>query len=628
MFHRDSTIMDSVIREAGRAVADKLVPTDNDRPSFHYGYARARSPRPYSSSGSSHDYDSVSSGYGRRHGATRSEHHVNSDWGPSRGRSYPRYRDASPPRHHWGPRDRSPTPRYDDRYGGPQTYREQRRTDYGRDGVGRGRTLQRDDFNRGAFKHRAFESRPADDRWKRTIFPPDIRAAETDDAGHPQYPGGLEDDDDNLGIREPVGYEVNESLRRLRHVEAERRGTARYQKIVDAADSSRTGRFTDVGPVMSFAQAVNVFRWVYCGERTAMEYLKSNMTRLGTDPTLPRSVGEVTLLQHQNQAVARYKYVTSGVIAPQGKKTNAGRVYAGNVPALSQPADPIVTIAPSSDDVAPPTDDGEDIGEDVAMKDAPGVMNAIVRAYLGTASPPATDTTSVVLTEYAEPDTVGRRASKPPLTTAVRWYKAIPTNKWPKGMRVTRETWPSTPSATPWPTDVSAWFTINALVPLRGPTSLHRARFIAEAVNVLSIEGTFDRYAIEGTYVFDSLPLEHYPFDATNISAAQVVSWFVQHGIAPQSLALDALQDFARSRRNHIAGAASPVPTEFTSGFPASAKDVPAIIIRDEDLWQNLHHGAVRETVTTSYPAFPAGVAQGISASVHATTSQSTLTAA
>jgi predicted neuraminidase len=109
--------------------------------------------------------------------------------------------------------------------------------------------------------------------------------------------------------------------------------------------------------------------------------------------------------------------------------------------------------------------------------------------------------------------------------------------------------------ATPLKGDVVAWFTINALIPGRNSTtSLHRASFLSTTINILSVHGTFDHYAIISGYEFASLPLEHYPFSAEKILFAQVVAWFMQHGIDSKSDGLASLESFAHARRNHFVG--------------------------------------------------------------------------
>ncbi|KAJ6482377.1 hypothetical protein DFH09DRAFT_1212810 [Mycena vulgaris] len=384
------------------------------------------------------------------------------------------------------------------------------------------------------------------------------------------------------------------------------------------------------GTVLTFVQARNILRWVHHGDRSTMEFLKHIMTRLGSDPTLPRTVGEVTLLQHQNQAVARYNSIVHGNRVQRSKPANTGRLgppgYPFQAPVVvesvgtpeallqlanalaPQPAQPATTEPVATQDA------------DEDMPDAPGVKPPVLRAYLG--SSPALDegAPGVVLTENDDADHDTHRPVSAPRTKMVRWYGNVPTSHWPKGMRISVAALPDTPNASPWVPDVTSWCTINALSPVRVPggSSLHRARFLDAAIWMLSVHGTYLRYAEEGDYIFDNLPLEHYPFDATNISFAQITAWFIQHGIARDSDDLAILESYARSRRNHIAGNADLNAHEFDAGHPATRLDVDSIIIRDEDRWDRLRHATVRADVSTNYPQFPAGVNGGLKASMHA----------
>jgi hypothetical protein len=317
-----------------------------------------------------------------------------------------------------------------------------------------------------------------------------------------------------------------------------------------------------------------------------MEFLHSTVTLLGTDPTLARSIGEVALLQYQNQAMAQYNCIVKGDKIPRSKRANPGR--AGT---------PFQRA-----NVAPIT-----IG-------TPGALHAMSMdedrpsspVYLGTAPALRPDYTVVHLTETPAIDALGRRGTTASRSMAVRWYTALPTSHWPRGMRVSDTDLPSTPMATPMAGDVAAWFTLNALSPGHdGSTSLHRAAFLNAAILLLSVHGTYDHYAILGDYQFDSRPLEHYPFSAETITFAQIVAWFIQHGINNKSDGLASLESFARARRNHFAGSAEVNALVFDSGFPSAMHDVSRIAIRDEDLWKNISHGAVRQGIVTSYPSCP-----------------------
>ncbi|KAJ6480635.1 hypothetical protein DFH09DRAFT_1341365 [Mycena vulgaris] len=405
---------------------------------------------------------------------------------------------------------------------------------------------------------------------------------------------GSEDD-----IKEPTNYSTNEGIRRNRAIAAEKAGRL-YGKVLEEPDPQR---------------ARNILRWIHHGDRSTMEFLKHIMTRLGSDPTLPRTVGEVTLLQHQNQAVARYNSIVHGdrapiVIASIGTPEAITQLANALAPQPEQPA----TTKPA------PTQNADAQDADADMPDAPGVTPPVLRAYLGSSPTPDDGASSVILTENDDAERDTHRPVSAPRAKMVRWYGNIPTSHWPKGMRISISALPDMPTTSPWVPDVTSWCTLNALSPVRvrRGSSLHRARFLDAATRMLSVHGTYLRYAEEGNYVFDNLPLEHYPFDATNISFAQITAWLIQHGIALDSEDLATLESYARSRRNHIAGNEDLNAHEFDAGHPATRIDVDNIIIRDEDRWDRLRHATTRTDVSTNYPQFPAGVNGGLAASMHA----------
>ncbi|KAJ7086776.1 hypothetical protein B0H15DRAFT_950281 [Mycena belliarum] len=621
-------IVSGVMREAGRVMAERLLPNTRQHDRRDYSYddydrRRSRSPRPYSCSGSSLGCPGSDSGtsYGRRdsspYGDPRDRYHHR------RGDDRPHRRDDSST--YWSDsRYRSPSPgrgahqRRDSRH--QDNRRGQRR---GHRGRGRGRGVQRESSNEEALRRRVVDSRPA---VPRTLFPPNIMAATRDNDGHPLFPEAELEDGESTeeldAIREPRDYLANENRRREVATADEGSGKV-YRKIVDRLDPLRVGPWCIATGVVTFVQAINILRWVHAGDTFTAEFLKSVQTRLGTDPTIHRSQGEVTLLQHQMDAMRRYNAIIEGrklartrtsnaepagapfQAPPAGPATIGGPAPTTTTTSITAPtAAEAPAAGPDDDEPMPehdPSEPDDDAVEDQDPVETPG--------YLGTSVHGDTDTTIVVLTEHATADAFARFGMRSPLLKAKRWYANIPTAHWPRGMRVSQYALPSTTSAVPHDADVRAWFTINALSPDRGPdgTSVHRARFLDALIRLLSIHGTFHRYTQFGQYVVARLPFEHYPFESVNISFAQIVAWFVQHGIDSQSESVAVLESFARARRNHAAGVEDVNTLEFSAGFPASMNEVANIVVREEDLWINLRHGAVRADATTMYPSHPAG---------------------
>ncbi|KAJ7661882.1 hypothetical protein DFH06DRAFT_1325206 [Mycena polygramma] len=583
-YHGDDWVP-SVIREAGRAVADRLLPENQrrydrrDRPERpDYGPYRdcERSLSPRSTSGSSASRGRSERGrrrYEDDNNAYARNPHARERWESRGGDRHPRYRGESVASR------RSPSP---DRYRfRPEPRRGEPRR--GR-GFGRGRGYQRGPPGRDV--HTPYTN---SNGWCRTIYPPKATDADRDTAGHLIFPSDLAAEDDKthgkyVGMLPPSGMPGNEEERRAKAV-AEQDAGRSYDKMCSALTIENAGIWATAGWVSTFGQAVNVVRWVTRGDKHARKFLRSNVTRLGTDPTILRTTGEVALLQHQNRVMGLYDAVVYGTKIIRSRPANAGRVGAPFGMDSSRPPSP-----PTSPEPEPPSPQEPQ------------------KICLGAARLQFIDVSRIHLEEEPTSSSVPHNVSRS-LEEATQWYGNVPTVHWPKGMRVARDALPSNERAQPWPADVAAWFTLNALAPERDidPSSLHRANFITMAVHLLSIKGVFDLYATEGGYVFDVLAVEHFPFNGTNLSFAKIIAWFVQHGIDTGSTALATLEDFARARRNHIAGVADINASSFDNGFPGNTKDIEQIQIHDEDKWANLHFGPTREGVTSTYPEFPAG---------------------
>ncbi|KAJ6462401.1 hypothetical protein DFH09DRAFT_1113895 [Mycena vulgaris] len=563
---------------------------------------RSRLPQSYASTTSGHRSPEYDNGYGRDRSPLYGERR--------RSRSRPQYRDESPPRpsQYWSPRCRSPSPPQasQSRFDGPRRYQEERWDDKRRATPGfrgRGHAPQRDD----RVHIRAPESRPADG-WIRTVYPPAIKLALRDSGSHPLFPDSVSNDDESEydsedDVKEPTNYSTNEGIQRNRAIMAEKVGRL-YGKVFEESDPQRVGVWTGAGTVLTFVQARNMLRWIHHGDRSMMEFLKHIMTQRC------RALSA-------NDRVQRSKPANAGRPGPPGFPFQAPIVVAsvGTPEAILQLPN---MLAPQQ---APPASTEpvatQDADED--MPDAPGVKPPVLRAYLGSSPAPNEGAPGVVLTENDDAEHDTHRPIFASREKMVRWYGNVPTSHWPKGMRISSNALPDTPNASPWVPDVTSWCTLNALSPVRVPggSSLDRARFLDAAIRMLSVHGTYLRYTEEGGYIFNNLPLEQYPFDATNISFAQITAWFIQHGIARNSDDLATLESYARSCRNHIAGNEDLNTHEFDAGHPAICLDVENIIIHDEDCWDRVRHATVRIDISMNYPQFPVGVNGGLAASMH-----------
>ncbi|KAJ7154826.1 hypothetical protein C8R46DRAFT_1041797 [Mycena filopes] len=139
----------------------------------------------------------------------------------------------------------------------------------------------------------------------------------------------------------------------------------------------------------------------------------------------------------------------------------------------------------------------------------------------------------------------------------------------------------------------------------RGDTSVHRVRFMQEVLMGFSVGGLFERFVLRGVWEGASLPLEHYPFDCSNLTLSQVFSWVHRHGLAPGHPDVARLQSFAASWRNRREDNDSPIGQEFNER-PRNAIDVLSWPDAQITSWRNLAYGVPCAGVTTAYPSFPA----------------------
>ncbi|KAJ7027666.1 hypothetical protein C8F04DRAFT_1189352 [Mycena alexandri] len=188
---------------------------------------------------------------------------------------------------------------------------------------------------------------------------------------------------------------------------------------------------------------------------------------------------------------------------------------------------------------------------------------------------------------------------------------------WAPGARTITGEWPAAtdaPGTRMLPNDARAIRFVNYIAPMGEGTSPDRTRFIEVLLRGFSIFGLFERHVQRGQWVEDALPLEHYPFDCSDLTLSRVFSWAHQHGLRPNSPDSLALHSYAASERNRLAKNESPGGQRFVRAKPRDVADVlswPDGLITD---WRQLQHGPIRRGVTTTYPQHPAAAAFAASA--------------
>ncbi|KAJ7780292.1 hypothetical protein DFH07DRAFT_765572 [Mycena maculata] len=437
-----------------------------------------------------------------------------------------------------------------------------------------------------------------DSRCDRTVHPPEIATADRDEQGHPICPleDGHDDESDygsdTESARLPHNWAADEHERRQAALSKEKNGTIYDKKPLPQGP--------ELGPwagldLVTVEQGANIIRWVRRTEPGAYAYMHYWMRMSSKDATAARSPGLIYLLSKQGSATREYRILTTGSPFTPPKKLRPPRRHA--------PAQ----MEATSSELPPPPPETPNVPrnteEDVVMTD-PAAM-----ARLGESVAPM-DQTSVILTDAAAADAKTISATHTSYAQAGAIYEKIRPVDWPHGFRVSETEYAPADSVsrTPYSPDVASWLTANGLFPVhvRNGTSIERALFAEVAWQVLSVSGTYARIAELREYTYNDLPLEHYPFSTSNIGWSHVVSWFMQHGIGPNSDALRRLESFARSRWNVTSARSDPTQEDFQGALPCNRADVDAISAADVIPWTSLHHVALPGTVS-GYPLFPAG---------------------
>ncbi|KAJ7689691.1 hypothetical protein B0H17DRAFT_1202146 [Mycena rosella] len=388
----DPRFVPQLLHEASRALAEKILPDDHDYRDCLYERNRHRSPAQLHASSSTYASSSGGDHYAQDYGRDSKPRHryqPSNKWDQWNDREYAR----EYPRDNYYPQ--APYRGQSESLHQQQEYHRGGYRQCGGGYNGCGRAPQRDD----RAHNREPGSQPADMLWTRTVYPPDIACTALDNARHPIYPdSGMDDASDPVTYYEiapPVQYEDHKALQC-----EDPRGTARA-----------------AGRVLTYEQGQSALQWLNHGDRRTMYFIKHLTRQFCTDPTLPRMIGEVTILQYQTQGTVRYNAVVYGHHAARAKLTNQG--CGGIIP-----------------------DNGN-----AEMRDAPGIKPLMHPVHLG-ASATADSGNTVFLSE----DNGEEKTPQPTvtgLTCAMEWYHQLPTARWPRGMRDENGALPTTDNAPP-----------------------------------------------------------------------------------------------------------------------------------------------------------------------------------
>ncbi|KAJ7093011.1 hypothetical protein B0H15DRAFT_947818 [Mycena belliarum] len=533
----------------------------------------------------------------------------------------PRYDDRHQPPHQYPePRDdqRWYDPAREQRDGGQRRHESPRapRTDVRREGP---RSLGGDDrreeqraeahahqerAREQALRARAASTRPPPAPPRQIQPPPDVTIAARDENGQPILPsvavdddvsdyGGSSDEDEEDELRNLKKFRTREDMRLQENAS---RGTA--PPVPMMPPPLEAGLWAE----LSFATVVaarNLTRWMTGGCPRARAMYMYLMRYYGANPGARRSDGIQYLMRDQQRAEAGWLLATTGDSTPLSRRgdrrgpsrNQRRRAKARQAPRIGSSG----TTSASTKSVA---------DEDDPMAPAPPALPHR-QSYAGRAPLPTTPVEGRLGPELSLDDVVRDMVGRPP-------------KSWAQAVRLENGDWasPETPAgARPLEADVLASRFFQFIAPVRGAvTSIDRARFMELVLVGLSLPGLFERLVMRGGWVYSAMALEHFPFDAANLTMSQALAWVYQHGIMPATPELRMLQGYATAWRNMRDASPDPTALEFRAA-PRNIFDVLSWPDSQITSWRDLHYGPVRQGIVTTSSRFPAG---GLAASIHA----------
>ncbi|KAF8146262.1 hypothetical protein K438DRAFT_1990901 [Mycena galopus ATCC 62051] len=409
---------------------------------------------------------------------------------------------------------------------------------------------------------------------------PDVDAASRGVDGHPVPPlNATADDESDYGSS---GAEEGSELLKFR--------TREHDRL--AKVTSKMGNAPVSGPLPvvpssaglweglsfdSIPSARNLVWWWSHGCPKACAMGKFLMKVYGEEQLRRRSEGVQYILRHASTAHEGYLGAATGDSTPLSRRdpntvsrqdrhriknqrlrrAQAGSEASGTITTESSLNfdEPMLEAPPTA---APPTN--------------PVPVTPMAASYTGTSPiPPPADnsmTTHWLGPQMSLHDAMAHAAAERPIN-------------WVRGMRTAAGTWPTeeTPVGRfPMASDLRAARLLHFLAPVQRDA----------------------RHVQLGSWVAGSRMLEHYPFDAMNITYSQSMQWVHAHGVDRASTAAHELHAFATSWRNLHEG----LPT--TTGQRFSGHDIEtteSVLRWDEGritAWATLWHGPLRPGVVSS----------------------------
>ncbi|KAJ7430846.1 hypothetical protein B0H11DRAFT_2262835 [Mycena galericulata] len=482
---------------------------------------------------------------------------------------------------------------------------------------------------------------PAPPAWDRMVSEqprilacPNLRLAPRGPDSHPQSPWALRrtspdsiDDDDN-GPHDDPDFVANEEDGIVRF-NAKPLKDARSQPFWNDGNPHLLGRFHHC-QIQTLEQAYNLISFLHIGQGEAYERFQVINQNGSGFPEVFRSEGEAYLIRHQQELERMWWNTTTGmsqpprhVRHPNPRPPHHRACNAKNRGPQRNTAIPVLLFVPAPTNytfgttapirptpattvVAWPAPSTQ-VGPVLPAPPPPPCHNTDeASGYLGTSPPDPADVPPMVPSVWEFPALESVPNSRWSANELTNRFTRIHPRHWNMVVHDYLGHAPTTMGDTPNRNDVLVIYTIFAMAPADRRLLPHQFRLFFDAVMWLfSIKDLYDHVIRIGEYELDSLPLEHYPFLTDNITIYIVAAWFAQHGIAPGTPEVAAIEEFAQIRRNvshqipdwdNVEWAAE--PRNATTSLSMTLGEIPH--------QRDIHHA----------PLCP--VPPGISASIHA----------
>ncbi|KAJ7478317.1 hypothetical protein FB451DRAFT_1172651 [Mycena latifolia] len=401
------------------------------------------------------------------------------------------------------------------------------------------------------------------------LHPKTSAEARSTAAGHPLFPGHLEQ----------VGWGLQDKRTREWHVNE----STRLDKVTERGPPSQAPRplkpeaREDVGPwyraiIVSRFDGDNLLAWAAAGDAASWHKIEAIAHKGAVCPEEQRTEGVARVLK---------MHEVTKTAGPHRLKKAARRAhYAAAHPDVVMTVD--TAISGSLLPITPPAPT-----EDTDMPDAANTTALAPPHAISLITPPALS------------DVLSATTS---LDDFELWFWLTPCDEWDLGVRDTNGHIPTEQYAHPMRGDVRSVAFLKFISPEDHDEC---APWLERTTTLMSVQGLYEQFVAQGGYVMATRPVgERFNFTTESFTLSHAAAWLVTHGLVPGSSEARALHSYGRSYRNHALGNKNPVNSSFTD-WPHDATCVRNLCTTEVLPWHSIWFGALRPGLVSAYPRHP-----------------------